>query len=723
MAYVTYDTFKNLLTSATTDVDFVRKNTVMQDATMAGEMANRIAAITPDMNITLEWDQVSSFAGVLQPDPSTQALQFDPLGSGKLLSNYREGAVESPGKIWGRAPAGTSSDGARYLVCDSVKGVLLTDDQLRPFANYPGFTTGTPTTGYGAPSAAITFTWLGTEYIAIAMRSHHIVRIFNYATGVLLGTIGILDTPGLPSTNLSEPTAIAFDETTGIMYISCATGQPVGAISSTGFLATYSMMSSTLDLYEEYYTTSDGSLLNHQVSGPRGLHFDSTRRNLWVVNGNSEVGAISVATGRVVRTFPATGMDYKLSGVSSATIKRNFIPSGTATPGSMSSQAGAFPVTLVHGDTFIGQVDGGPQQTVIINASQAYYEGQAATYAAVPAGTHLDVDINGTTQQIPFTGTESGQASFLSAINSALLEAAAVDSAGQIRIRTDRFGSLATGSILGTTSPEVFVSLGFSVSPFTTGANNVGDSNSVTSEELATLFNVAWSNSVSTYTTDTMTWSSSTAGASSTVQLSAGTGVAKILGFDNFVHVGSGYGSTPVSGDYLYIANSDYGNVIIIDTETSQVVQVIGVRSLEDNSLSQNSVFYGNSGSVDGIIPDTVEVDGVETNVVVVSDAANRRVIRVNEDAFSQVNEAEFNMLSFAVPVSLKGWAVTGTLPSSMVEIMYRFNIADDWMTLSPNACSAASNNIQIKIVVRSQSHLPITQGQINQVILLGHQA
>jgi len=197
---LTFDVIRQILSDAVKDPDFVRKNTLMQDSAMAKEMQYRISSLTPDLNITLDWSNVESSAGVLFPDPATKALVFDPLGSGNLLSNYREGVITSPGKIWARVPAGSPSptDRSRYLITDSSRGVLLVDENLQVISMFPGYVTGVPVTGYADPGDAITFTYLGVEYVAVAMPSHHIVRIFELASGNLYATIGSVDLPGVP---------------------------------------------------------------------------------------------------------------------------------------------------------------------------------------------------------------------------------------------------------------------------------------------------------------------------------------------------------------------------------------------------------------------------------------------------------------------------------------------------------------------------------------------
>jgi phage tail sheath protein FI len=212
-----------------------------------------------------------------------------------------------------------------------------------------------------------------------------------------------------------------------------------------------------------------------------------------------------------------------------------------ASAGSLTSGA-AFPVALVPGDTFTGKVDGGGAVTITIAATRAMYDGTIATYAAVTASHVLVVTINGTDQTITFAGTENTQALFLTTLNGQLQGAAAINVGGQIRLQTDKRGSGASGVISNTSDADVLASLGFTASASFTnaGPNNVADVGAVTAAEFAGLATAAYVGSTTVAVGSTaVTWTSGTTGGASSVQFSAGTGVAKVTGFDNAVHSGS----------------------------------------------------------------------------------------------------------------------------------------------------------------------------------------
>lgn len=228
-------------------------------------------------------------------------------------------------------------------------------------------------------------------------------------------------------------------------------------------------------------------------------------------------------------------------GAGSATASRMTTTLGPATSGSISSSVGAFPAVIPAGKTFSGAVNGGGPAVATVTGTKAFKVGAAATYAAVTASHVLNVTLNdGVTQVITFAGTENTQALFLQAINDQLLGGRAINSGGQIRLETDEAGSAITGSIPAGSDADVLTSLGLAAGAFTAGTGNVANDQAVLASELATLFEAAYagSTSVGDDTTGTLTWSSDTTGGASSVQFTAGTGVAYVAGFDNALHSG-----------------------------------------------------------------------------------------------------------------------------------------------------------------------------------------
>lgn len=117
--------------------------------------------------------------------------------------------------------------------------------------------------------------------------------------------------------------------------------------------------------------------------------------------------------------------------------------------------------------------------------AQAIKTGAGATYAAVPAGNHLDLNLNGIPGLVvvTFTGAENSQATFHAAINAVLnllgtplpfgAPAGAVNVGGQTQLIAPFFGSISGGSVAASTSAAVIASLGQAAGAFTAPTNGV----------------------------------------------------------------------------------------------------------------------------------------------------------------------------------------------------------------------------------------------------------
>ncbi len=237
----------------------------------------------------------------------------------------------------------------------------------------------------------------------------------------------------------------------------------------------------------------------------------------------------------------------------SLTAGRDWLPTtalGTGvvtSAGKLTSSPTAFPAAMVAGDDFDGKVD---QQavadTVTIAATPATLTGAAATYAAVVAGHQLVLQIDGVsgTQAITFAGTENSQALFHAKINQQLVGGYVENDGGQTKLVTNVTGSAAGGAIVSGDA-DVLASLGLAAAPLVNaGPNNVANAGAVTAAELKALFDAEFTGgtagSTCTVNADgSLTWASDTPGVSPKgVQLTGGTGVAKIDGFDLLEHNG-----------------------------------------------------------------------------------------------------------------------------------------------------------------------------------------
>jgi hypothetical protein len=298
MATSQFEQFKSLLALALDDVDFRRKNTIFQDADYLAAQQSRVSVLTPDISISQTSDDVKSALGMLINEKAERRIRFDPRGFETTFSAYREGTISDPRRFWKRE---NETDGVRYLLSDKVGGVFLLNSSLEVLRRFPGLDTASVVAGssYDDATDAITFTVGATEYLAIAMESRSIVRIYEYDEPfTLVATIGTPDTPGATSALLTEPATLAFDSDNDRLFIGCTTGQPAGASADSGFVTIYDVSTPSAPVHEDIamFFNLTGSLFDVEVEGPTDLFFDETSELLWVVNGNNEVGAFSIDT-------------------------------------------------------------------------------------------------------------------------------------------------------------------------------------------------------------------------------------------------------------------------------------------------------------------------------------------------------------------------------------------------------------------------------------------
>ncbi len=306
-----FDQFRQLVSLATTSADFKAKNAVMQDTTFAGLVANHVANLTKDYNIKLNTTNVLTVTGLASSDTLTKEIKFTPKGTEKLVQGFVERNIQNPNRIWVRPSA---TDGRRYVINDSIKGVLFAGSNGEIVGALPGFGTT-----YEDATSAITFTVSAVEYIAVAMPMHNAVRIFNMSTFATVATIGVYDTPSLPGVGLHTPTDLAFDSATSTIYVCSTTGVGTGG-TAPGYIVSYNLTVPGTPVFGSFIAVNaGGSLLHGQVNAPNYLHFDSVKNALWVVTdaaGTPEIGALAVAgltsPRYLVGYLETRGTDYDL---------------------------------------------------------------------------------------------------------------------------------------------------------------------------------------------------------------------------------------------------------------------------------------------------------------------------------------------------------------------------------------------------------------------------
>lgn len=326
-----FDQFKQLLSLATTSTEFKAKNTVMQDLTFSGLVADQIASMSKDFNIKLNTSKVLAVTGLAETDTLSKSIKFVPKGTEKLAQGYLERNIQNITKIWVR-PAAT--DGRRYVITDAIKGVLFANENGEIVGALPGFGVT-----YEDAVSSITFTVSSTEYLAVAMPSHNAVRIFNMSTFAVISTIGVYDTPGLPGTSLHTPADLSFSTTGNTLYICSDTGVGTGG-TGAGYVVSYNLTTPASPVFGSFLAVNAGeSLLHGQVNAPKNIFYDSVRLALWITSSTStapEIGALSVSglssPGYLVGYIESRGTSYDLTTVTGmwlGTDRKLFVSSGS----------------------------------------------------------------------------------------------------------------------------------------------------------------------------------------------------------------------------------------------------------------------------------------------------------------------------------------------------------------------------------------------------------
>lgn len=225
------------------------------------------------------------------------------------------------------------------------------------------------------------------------------------------------------------------------------------------------------------------------------------------------------------------------------------VTDGPAGYGELLSSANAFPAPLVAGDTFIGAVDGGSSGTATVAATPATITFTGGTYAAGAAGDSITVSRtvmgNTVSSTKDLSAVGNTQADWIAALNT-ITGMSAAASSSDIVFSTDQKGSGAAATITAY-GGAARTKLGGPVAGTAltnAGPNNIAIEYLVTAAELAAMFeavaNLGTGATASAVTATQFSWKTNTAGASPKgVQLTGGTGVSKISGFDTNFHAGA----------------------------------------------------------------------------------------------------------------------------------------------------------------------------------------
>lgn len=334
-------TFIETLRRLLSDPALSTKNTVF-DASLLTYFTDRVNGLTPDV---VQWfgapDVLTTGSGVtptgaLTPNVTKNAVVLDTDGFEMRLSKFRDGLQSEPRKIRRRFPSDQLpsvpvTDRVRYVMADTADGVLLLDQNMEIVRTFPGLIAGIgPVAGaqYRNAECAVTATIGATELMFIACGTQHVVKVFNYATGALVATIGTAGTPGLPSgvpADLTDPVSLTVDEANSRLFIACRTGTPPGATAANGFVCEFDISTPATPTFVSYTLMDKGlSRLNNSEClrpsdvflAPAGVGLGAAPLRLWVANGLGDVASFERAS--LVSTFipslviEAQGQGYTL---------------------------------------------------------------------------------------------------------------------------------------------------------------------------------------------------------------------------------------------------------------------------------------------------------------------------------------------------------------------------------------------------------------------------
>lgn len=250
-------------------------------------------------------------------------------------------------------------------------------------------------------------------------------------------------------------------------------------------------------------------------------------------------------------------------GVGYDSASRTLTTTGDATSGFIESDEGAFPVTLENGDTFIGAVDGGGNQTKTVNATAATKTLTGGSYAAGAATDSISFSIVvmgvTLTRTIDLSAVADNIDAYTDALNG-VIGLKAINDGSDIVLTTDQKGSGAAASITALGGAAA-AKLGAAVGAFTVGTGNVANVDQVLASELALILSYTGATETADDTLGKLSITSGTDGSSSSFQFTGGTGVAKIAGFDTALHQGADE-STEDTIEVTASSPGSWGNVV-----------------------------------------------------------------------------------------------------------------------------------------------------------------
>lgn len=177
----------------------------------------------------------------------------------------------------------------------------------------------------------------------------------------------------------------------------------------------------------------------------------------------------------------------------------------------------------------------------------------------------------------------------------------------------------------------------------------------------------------------------------------------------------------------LYIGNA--GSVEVFDLGTLKHQLTFGYFSADTTIFGGQTIApvlppatFPSIFDATAVASDILSVNGAERNLVLFTDTQNNRFARVPEDAYLGDNIVTFSEMTFTVPLSLHGYLVKGTLPSSKVCIEYRTTSTGAWQQLAQTDTVPASTYFQFRVRVTAELVDILEEKSIKEIVIVGEQ-
>ena len=101
-----FEQFRQILTIAVNDPQFVTANKLLQNATFKADVLARITALAPDIALFFDYEQITGVTGGWVQDPVNRVVSFDPSAALPLNTiSFSTKALSVPHRLVGVSPA------------------------------------------------------------------------------------------------------------------------------------------------------------------------------------------------------------------------------------------------------------------------------------------------------------------------------------------------------------------------------------------------------------------------------------------------------------------------------------------------------------------------------------------------------------------------------------------------------------------------------------------